>query len=232
MAWRAAAVFLVASLVVSAWATAAPPKTLSGLCQVPGAKGDVVQFGGMTGGVVGSGKVGIVLANTSDGKLCDWVLNESSLMKGFAQRGYRVLLFNYRGTTEAAQARDDAVAAVELRKLGSPKVVLGGGSIGGAVSIEAATVVKPAPSAVIGLSAASDDETRVIAAAKKLTVPLLLVAATQDSYASSTKAIYRASSSKPKRLLLVSGTTHAFFDLNPAARKVDATVLAFVAAHT
>ena len=124
-------------------ATAGPPKTLAGLCQVPSVKGSVVHFGGMTGALVGSGKVGILLANTSDGKLCDWLLNESKLMTDFSRKGYRVLLFNYRGTTETAQARDDAVAAAELRKLGSPTIVLGGGSIGGAVSIEAATRFSP-----------------------------------------------------------------------------------------
>lgn len=194
-------------------------------------KGTVITFGGMTGGVVGSGKLGIVLANTSDGKLCDWLLNESGLMSGFAKKGYRVLLFNYRGATEATQARDDAVAAAELRKLGSSTVVLGGGSIGGAVSIEAATVLKPTAAAVFGFSASSDDDTAARAAARRLTIPLLLVAAKQDPYATSTKAIYRASRSKAKQLLLVPGMTHAFFDLDPSAHKVDAAVLEFVAAH-
>jgi len=233
MALRAVSVLVVAAAsAVSASATAAPPKTLARLCQVPTVKGNVVRFGGMTGGVVGSGKVGVVLANTSDGMLCDWLLNESNLMKGFSEKGYRVLLFNYRGTTEAAQARDDAVAAAELRTLGSSTIVLGGGSIGGAVSIEAATALKPAPAAVFGLSASSDDDSQVTAAARKLTLPLLLVAAKQDPDASSTRAIYRASSSKPKQLVLVTGMTHAFFDLDPSGRKIDAAVLAFVAAHT
>lgn len=218
-------------LAVTAAATAAPPKTLAAFCQVPGVKGSVIRFGGMTGGVVGSGKVGIVLANTSDGRMCDWLLNEAGLMTGFAKKGYRVLLFNYRGATEAAQARDDAAAAAELRKLGSSTVVLGGGSIGGAVSIEAATVLKPAPVAVFGFSASSDNDAAARAAAKKLTIPLFLVAAKQDPYATSTEAIYRASTSKAKQLLLAPGMTHAFFDLDPSARKVDAAVLGFIAAH-
>jgi hypothetical protein len=33
-------------------------------------------------------------------------------------------------------------------------------------------------------------------------------------------------------LILVAGQTHAFFDLDPSAKKVDAAVLAFIAAHT
>jgi pimeloyl-ACP methyl ester carboxylesterase len=153
-------------------------------------------------------------------------------MSGFAKKDYRVLLFNYRGTSEAAQARDDAAAAAELRVLGSSRIVLGGGSIGGAVSIEAAIVLKPAPVAVFGLSASSDSDRAARAAAARLTLPLLLVASKQDPNTISTKAIYRAATSKPKRLLLVPGMTHAFFDLDPSGPKVDAAVLAFVAAHT
>jgi pimeloyl-ACP methyl ester carboxylesterase len=92
--------------------------------------------------------------------------------------------------------------------------------------------MKPAPAAVFGLSASTDNGSAVTAAAKKVTVPLLLVAAKQDPYASSTKAIYRVSSSKPKRLIFVPGMTHAFFDLDPSGRKIDAAVLAFIAAHS
>jgi pimeloyl-ACP methyl ester carboxylesterase len=219
------------ALAAATSATAAPPKTLAALCQVPSVEGSVVHFGGMAGGVVGSGKVGIVLANTSDGEMCDWLLNESGLMSGFAKAGYRVLVFNYRASTEAGQARDDAIAAAELRRLGSSTVILGGGSIGGAVSIEAAAALRPAPAAVFGLSASSDNDAAVRAAAKRLRLPLLLVAAKQDPNTASTKAIYRASTSKTKQLLLVPGMTHAFFDLDPAAHKIDTAVLAFIAAH-
>jgi alpha/beta superfamily hydrolase len=222
----------VMALAVAASASSAPPKTLASYCKVPSVQGTVIHFGGLTAGVVGSGKVGIVLANTSDGHICDWVLNESALMGGFEQKGYRVLLFEYRGRTEAAQERDTAAAATELRKLGSTTIVLGGASIGGVTSLEAAVALKPAPAAVFGLSSSTDNAAAATAAVRRLTLPLLFVAAKQDPYASSTKSLYRAATTKDKQLILVAGQTHGFFDLDPAAKKVDAAVLAFIAAHT
>ena len=91
-------------LAVTGPAAAAPPETLAAYCKVPPAKGEVMRFNGLTGAVVGSGKVGIVLANTSDGHICDWVLDDSALMAAFAKDGYRVLLFEWHAKTEAAQA--------------------------------------------------------------------------------------------------------------------------------
>lgn len=222
----------VFALAVTASASAARPKTLAAYCKVPTAKGDVIHFGDLTGGVVGSGKIGIVLSNTSDGHICDWVLNDFRLMDGFAKRGYRVLLYEYAGKTEAAQAHDTAAAAAELRKLGSTTIVLGGGSIGGVTSLEAAAALRPAPAAVFGFSSSTDNASAVLAAVRRLKLPLLFVAAKQDPYESSTAAIYRAATTKDKQLILVSGQTHAFFDLDPSSKKVDAAVLAFIAAHT
>src|SRR5690348_10864090 len=175
----------VIALALVAPAAGAPPKTLAAYCKVPNVKGDIVQFGGLTGGVVGSGKIGIVLANTSDGHMCDWVLNDSALMGGFAKNGYRVLLFEYRGKTEPAQAKDTAAAVAELRSLGSSTIVLGGASIGGVTSLEAALTLKPAPAAVFGFSSSTDNASAATAAVHRLKVPLLFVAAKQDPYASS-----------------------------------------------
>jgi hypothetical protein len=61
---------------------------------------------------------------------------------------------------------------------------------------------------------------------------LLLVSAKEDPYATDTRAIYRAAGSRDKRLLVVAGQTHAFFDLDPAGPRIRAAVIAFVAAHT
>src|SRR5215471_5977683 len=219
-------------LAVAVPAAAAPRQTLATYCKVPSVKGDVIHFDGLTGAVVGSGKVGIVLANTSDGHICDWVLDDSALMGGFAKNGYRVLLFEWHVTTEAAQAKETAVAAVELRKLGSSTIVLGGASIGGVTALEAAAKLKPAPAAVFGFSSSTDSPAAAMAVVHRLRLPLLFVAAKDDPYASSTRSLYRAATTKTKQLILVSGQTHAFFDLNPSAKKVDAAVLAFIARHT
>jgi pimeloyl-ACP methyl ester carboxylesterase len=220
------------ALAAAASTSAASPKTLAAYCKVPSVPGEVIHFGGLTGGVIGSGKVGIVLANTSDGHICDWVLNESALMGGLEKVGYRVLLFEYSGKTEAAQTKDTAAAAAELRKLGSTTIVLGGASIEGVTSLEAAVTLKPAPAAVFGFSSSTDKASAATAAVRHLKLPLLFIAAKQDPYASSTKSLYRAATTKDKQLILVAGQTHGFFDLDPAAKKVDAAVLAFIAGHT
>jgi pimeloyl-ACP methyl ester carboxylesterase len=219
-------------LAVVVPAAAAPPRTLGTYCKVPSVKGDVIHFDGITGAVVGGGKVGIVLANTSDGHICDWVLDDSTLMGGFADNGYRVLLFEWHGTTEAAQVKETAAAGAELRKLGSPTIVLGGASIGGVTALEAAATLKPAPAAVFGFSSSTDSPAAATAAVHRLRLPLLFVAARDDPYASSTKSLYRDATTRTKRLILVPGQTHGFFDLDPSAKQVDAAVLAFIAEHT
>jgi pimeloyl-ACP methyl ester carboxylesterase len=219
-------------LAVAFPAAAAPRQTLATYCKVPSVKGDLIHFDGLTGAVVGGGNVGIVLANTSDGHICDWVLDDSALMGDFAKNGYRVLLFEWHGTTEAAEAKETAAAAVELRELGSPTIVLGGASIGGVTALEAAATLKPAPAAVFGFSSSTDNPAAATAAVHRLKLPLLFVAARDDPYASSTRSLYRDATTRTKQLILVPGQTHGFFDLNPSAEKVDAAVLAFIAEHT
>jgi hypothetical protein len=56
------------------------------------------------------------------------------------------------------QAKETAAAAVELRKLGSTAIVLGGASIGGVTALEAAASLKPEPTAVFGFSSSSDSQ--------------------------------------------------------------------------
>jgi len=219
------------ALIAATPVAGAPPKSLAAYCKVPSANGDVIRFGRLTGAVIGGGTVGIVLANTSDGHMCDWVLNDSALMTDFAKKGYRVFLFEYRGRTEAAQARDTAAAAAELRTLGSRTIVLGGASIGGVTTLEAATTLQPAPAAIFGFSSSTDNPAAATAAVRRLRLPLLFVAGERDPYASSTKALYSSAASKDKQLILVPGMTHGFFDLDPSARKIDAAVIAFIAKH-
>ena len=48
----------------------------------------------------------------------------------------------------------------------------------------------------------------------------------------STRSLYRDATTATKQLILVSGQTHGFFDLNPSAKQVDMAVLAFNAKHT
>jgi pimeloyl-ACP methyl ester carboxylesterase len=221
------------------------PKTLAKLCSLPYVKANVVQFKStdgavVTGAVAGQGRVGVVLANTADTTMCDWVGNESKLINLLIGKGYRVLLFNYKGTHWDANVIG---AAAKLRAMGSQKVALVGASIGGILVIGAAARIKPLPAAVVGLSASGDlgetsaspargglDGTTAVAALK---VPLLLVAAKSDLGAfAPTKTLFRAARETDKHLLIVPGQAHGFFDGEPSGSKVDARVLAFINSHT
>jgi len=231
------------------------PKTLSKLCGLPYVKGAVVQFPAgdgapLVGAVAGQGKIGVVLANTSDGEMCDWVANENKLINSFVDQGYRVLLFDYRGTGRSPKAAgkrsgawgEDAIgAAAELRKLGSSRIVLVGASTGGIVVLAVAHTVKPV--AIVGLSASGDPGPTSTsadkggldgkAAVRTLRVPLLFIAAKQDTFGfAPTEQLYRAAQTADKQLLIVPGHTHAFFDFDPSGAKVDARILDFIHAHT
>jgi len=230
------------------------PKTLSRLCGLPGPNGAVVQFPAgdgapLVGAVAGNGKIGVVLANTSDGEICDWVANEIKLINSLVGQGYRVLFFDYRGTGRSPKAAgkqsgawgEDAIgAASELRKLGSNRIVLVGASTGGIVVLAVAQTVKPV--AVIGLSASGDPGATSTsadkggldgkAAVKALRVPLLFIAAKQGTFGfAPTEQLYRAAQTADKQLLVVPGQAHAFFDLDPSGPKVDARILDFISTH-
>jgi pimeloyl-ACP methyl ester carboxylesterase len=241
----AAIVCCAAATDVALAVGSAPPKTLSKACGLPYVTATITDFKSgdgarVTGAVGGQGRVGVVLANTSDGTMCDWVGNESKFINLLIGKGYRVLLFNYKGTHWGANV---VGAAAKLRAMGSTKIVLVGASTGGIVVIGAAAQTKPRPAAVIGLSASGDpgptstgstkggiDGKKAVAA---LNIPLLLVAAKSDPYAfAPTQTLFRAAHEKDKELLIVPGQAHAFFDTDPSGSKVDARILAFIGSHT
>jgi pimeloyl-ACP methyl ester carboxylesterase len=232
------------------------PKTLSGLCSLPYVQGVVVRFAAsdgaeLVGAVAGKGRVGIELANSSDGEICDWVANEHTLINALVARGYRVLLFDYRGTGRSAKVsgkpsgawgKDAIGAATELRRLGSRQVVLAGASTGGIVALAAAGSVRPAPVAIVALSTSGDPGPTSTsadkggldgkAAVETLRVPLLLVAARQDAYAvAPTRLLFRLARTSDKQLVLVPGQAHGFFDLDPSGPTVDTRILDFIASH-
>ena len=229
------------------------PKTLPKLCGLPDVEGAVVQFkagdgANLVGAVAGrsSGRVGVVLANPGGGEICNWVSlsGDPKLINALVADGDQVLLFDYRGTGHSPKAsgsrssafdQDVRGAVAELRQRGVRRIVLVGGSVGGIVSLVAATKLKPPPAAIIGLSASgistpfrdSDGET----AAAKLHAPLLLVVAHDDEL-SAARGLFKASSSSDKQLLVVPGSSHAFFGLDPSGPKIRARVLTLIRAHT
>lgn len=70
--------------------------------------------------------------------LCDWTDHASAFVSQLAKSGYRVLLFDYRGTGDSAWANGAAYndydadvlgGVAELRRFGARKIVLVGGSL-------------------------------------------------------------------------------------------------------
>jgi pimeloyl-ACP methyl ester carboxylesterase len=235
---------------------AATPKTLDKLCRLPYVKGVVTRFSAtdgadLVGAVAGKGRVGVLLANTYNGGICDWVANDRDTINAIVAGGARVLLFDYRGTgfspkhpgpAAGAWDRDVIGAAAELRRRGAHQVVLAGASAGGVAVLATAGKV-PAPAGVIALSpggpigatsrGVDKDKAAAVAAVAVLRLPLLFVVARQDRYSfDETKALYRAARSKHKQLLVVPGSSHGYFDSDASAAKVRTRILRFIKAHT
>ena len=62
-------------------------------------------------------------------------------------------------------------------------------------------------------------------------VPLLLVVA-KDDVLDYVQSLYDAAASKDKQLLVVPGSTHAYFESDPSGPKIRARILSFVRART
>ncbi len=233
---------------VASGGNAATPKTLDKLCRLPYVKGAVVRFPAsdgaeLVGAVAGKGRVGVLLANTSDGSICDWVANDQDTINAIVAAGAQVLLFDYRGTgfspkhpgpAAGAWVRDVIAGAGELRRRGARQVVLAGASAGGDAVLAAAGKVKPAPAGIIALSPGPDPRVGADgkAAVAALRLPLLFVVAKQDAYGDETQPLFRAARSTDKQLLVVPGSTHGYFDSDASAAKVRTRILGFIKSHT
>jgi dienelactone hydrolase len=190
--------------------------------------------------VLGSGRVGVVLAPQHYGTSCEWV-PEAKLL---AAHGYRVLVFDYRGAgnsdgaaSQAGAARIDldvVAAARELRRRGLTRIVLVGSLIGSIAALDAATAVDTPVSAVVALAPPNivdEGALMLTRAAKALQVPILVLAGDVSAVSrGESQMVYDALSSHEKHVLAVP----------PAVRGVDvvrrkaanAAVLNFIAAHT
>ena len=178
----------------------------------------------LVGVTVGRGRTGVVLAHSSRGDLCQWM----PYARVLARSGYRVLAFDFRGSGLSSSPpfpraehlyRDVAAGARLLRSLGSPDVAVIGASMGGTVSLHAATLIQPAPLAAVSLSApASWGRSDGAQAVTKLQIPVLLVAAERDSaFADDARALFAAVTSSQARLEIVPGGEHGAAMLRSAA---------------
>lgn len=180
--------------------------------------------------VAGTGTTGVVLANQSDNKACQWLPFPAYL----ASRGMRVLAFDYGNGDASAEVQ---AAARFLRARGARRVVLIGASLGGAVVIDAGLHLHPAPAAVVSLSAVPEATLYPFPRdARRLRSPILQIGGTEDpltEYGQTTGALFHESPSPAKRLLLIASAQHGVDFVDAAAGdRVRAAVLAFLRAHT
>jgi len=241
----------------TAEATSRPLPPLAKRCSVSGVRATTFRFKAadgvsLDGAVIGRGTVGIVLAHEAFGDLCRWV----PYGKLLSQEGFRVLVFDYRGFGLSATASGkhtaridaDVVGAIEeLRRRGAKKIVVAGASLGGAAVLAAAA---SAPRALAGVVSISGPDSAFLrgggydyavldptAAARRIRSPLLFLASKDDSTIppASTRTLYRASTAKDKRLVVVPGSNHGVSiveDSGAAGSRVRKLIVAFIRAHT
>lgn len=168
----------------------------------------------------GNGDTAVVVTYEIHGTVCTWV----RLAERLAADGHQVMLYD-QVIGEGAEQISEMVKLARQR--GAKKVVLLGGSLGGAESITAGSVVKPPVDAVVALSPASisgDD-------AAALDVPFLQIAAKGDTeYADDARINEAAAKASPDhRLLIVPGPEHAsMMFTGSAGTKVLTTIAEFV----
>ena len=166
----------------------------------------------------GHGDGGIVFDHGARGDLCNWMwaLRDPRLQR------YRMIAFDFRGNglsddphyPRSIRYRSDVIAAVaHLRAEGVKHVAVLGISRGGPAAIAAAAALYPTRvQAVVGVAPidelVGDDS---IQAVKRSRVPLLLLVNAHDGLGLTpvSRAIYRASISRDKHLVLAPGRGHA-----------------------
>jgi fermentation-respiration switch protein FrsA (DUF1100 family) len=196
------------------------------------------------GALLGSGRVGVVVANDVPHDLCEALTPARFL----AARGYRVLVFDYRdrGLSDSSDAperldQDVAGAVAEIRLRGATKVILLGSYAGVAAAVVAATEIHPPVDGVIGISPAPVRGQWVLGpfgpigafqAAPRLRVPTLYVTVRTDRYVSlrQVRRLYRLTASTAKDLVVIPSGSGGFFtiDFNSYSDRVRSAILSFV----
>jgi pimeloyl-ACP methyl ester carboxylesterase len=154
--------------------------------------------------LLGTGATGVVLANQSDGDLCQW---RSSYADHLVQLGYQVGVFNY-----SLQSPDGDVLSVAgaLRQRGAGRIFLIGASMGGTAVLGAAAHGDPSVAGVISISGPrAFAGVNAIAAVPSISVPVLFIAAEYDQpFADDARAMYQACGAQNKKLSVEPGGSH------------------------
>jgi hypothetical protein len=181
----------------------------------------------LTGVLVGTSPITVVLSDESDENLCSWLPFVGTLRA----HGYSALLYDYLDPSElAADARAGAATALAA---GARRVVLMGASVGARASIKAASSHPPGVVGVISLSAertVASDRADLVGPARKLTIPTLLISAREDPYLSGdTAALLSALRAHRKSALVMPGSDHGTALLSgSSSARVRAAILSFL----
>ncbi len=174
--------------------------------------------------VVGTGKVGIVLAHQLDESMCEWSVYAEYLVK----HGYRALAFSFADT---GPADDDTVvaAANALRALGAEKIVLMGASRGGTAVLAAAG--KQAVDGVIALSAPVEfGSANALAGVKASRAPLLIAVGRYDTeFTGGDIMLEKAAKASSKQLIVKPTGNHGIDLLELGPSVVDDAVMKLLA---
>jgi pimeloyl-ACP methyl ester carboxylesterase len=192
----------------------------------------------LVGLVLGRGRTGLVLGHQLGSDLCEWLPQG----RGFARRGYRVLVFDFAGFGDSRPGPDsrvdnDVVAATaELHRRGVDRVVLVGSSMGGTAVLSAATRIRPPVAGVVSLSGPSGfGGVDAQGAMARLRVPVLFVVGADDQhFTEQARVMYQAARVADKRLLVVPGGGHgtSLVEFGQDAPRVLTAVRGFITDHT
>ncbi len=145
--------------------------------------------------------------------VCNWM----PVAKKLADRGYRVLAFDFNGfgvseTTTTGAEGDVVAAAAFLRSDGATSIVLMGASMGGTAVVAAGVEITPPVAGVVDLSGPMSFGTVDMNgsdAAPRLAVPVLYVASDGDGTApDAAKSLYDATAPALRTLAIVAGADH------------------------
>jgi pimeloyl-ACP methyl ester carboxylesterase len=185
--------------------------------------------------ILGKGPNAIYFGHQYGGQICNFL----DLAEGFAKRGYRVILPEFRGhvaseKTANSSSLDARAGFAKLRQLGTKRVFLAGASCGGTTAaVEGVRSGIP----VVGLALLSSParcDGDAVAAVKKIKQPSLFMVAHDDMQGAHERQIremFEASQAPGKRLIVIDGEAHGTAMLYGSARadEVRAKVIAFIA---
>ncbi len=188
----------------------------------------------------GTGSTGVVLAHQARDTLCSVL----PYLKTLVDSGMRVVAFDFRtrGRSDGpedpaarlALERDLAAAVLKIRQDGATKVVLIGGSNGGAAVVQHGADLQV--DAIVSLSGAKFSGALGVnnpASLPRLTVPLLMLVSKQDPTVPLAEAqeVFNAVGSLEKTLLIVEGDDHGFDFVQSSDGGIRAQILDWIKTH-